>query len=92
MSCEVVDIKELPHTPQSGSSTNPLTFWPNTSVSWHNRSEDHFLSFMVYLLKISEWKSVFKHTQFYVDLQQKIESFCLKVIGYVSTVQGLFKF
>lgn len=33
MSCEVVDIKELPHTPQSGSSTNPLTFWPNTSVS-----------------------------------------------------------
>lgn len=47
---------------------------------------------MVYLLKISEWKSVFKHTQFYVDLQQKIESFCLKVIGYVSTVQGLFKF
>lgn len=47
---------------------------------------------MVYLLNISEWKSVFKHTQFYVDLQQKIESFVLKFIGYVLTVQGLFKF
>ncbi|PFX32918.1 cytosolic carboxypeptidase-like protein 5 isoform X1 [Stylophora pistillata] len=33
MSCEVVDIKELPHTPQSSSSTNPVKFWPNTSVS-----------------------------------------------------------
>lgn len=32
MSCEVVDIKELPHTPQS-SSPNALSLWTNTSVS-----------------------------------------------------------